>query len=89
MFPFFPKCSQNFSVCMEPVAYVGGTLGFAPLAKYAIAWSSAPDPAGKRIELPRFRSSDLGIELRKRNRDEVPWYLAQGRILDHFNQSTI
>ena len=39
--------------------------------KYAIAWSSAPDPAGKRIVLPRFRSSYLGIELGKRKRDEA------------------
>ena len=34
--------------------------------KYAIAWSSAPDPAGKRIVLGRFRSSYLGIELERR-----------------------
>ena len=34
--------------------------------KYAIAWSSAPDPAGKRIVLHRFRSSYLGIELERK-----------------------
>ena len=34
--------------------------------KYVIAWSSAPDPAGKRIVLHRFRSSYLGIELERR-----------------------
>ena len=40
-----------------------------------------PRPAGKRIVLPRFRSTYLGIELGKRKRDEVLWYWAQGRIL--------
>ena len=89
-FYFFLKCSQNFSVCMEPVAYLGGALGHAPFhighilenlvflslcastsaqrkcapfwnPKYAIAWSPAPDPAGKRIVLHRFRSSYIWV----------------------------
>jgi len=126
-FYIFPKCSQNFSVCMEPVAYLRGgirpcplgkifflhrknigKLGFPPFVwalvpsenmplfwnrKYAIAWSSAPDPAGKRIVLPRFRSFYLGIEL---EREKAMRYCGIGRkeeyceaspvLMDHFNQ---
>ena len=55
--------------------------------KYAIAWSSAPDPAGKRIVLPRFRSSYLDIELGKRKRDEV--YCGFGRKVEYYEASPV
>ena len=61
--------------------------------KYAIAWSSAPDPAGKRIVLPRLCSFYLGIEL---GREKEMRYCGIGRkgeyceaspvLMDHFNQ---
>ena len=56
--------------------------------KYSIAWSSAPDPAGKRIVLHKFRSSYLGIELGRRKKMRCCGIERKGEpvLMDHFNQ---